>query len=76
MLLIMSTCAHAQVAETHWDKPGGQKEAEQRLEDDAVNMIIERLLDAKPSLYWHFTRQVFETVRLNLGRRLAGLLSL
>jgi hypothetical protein len=51
--------AAAQVAETHWQaSDGAQKEAEQRLEDDAVAMIIERLLDAKPSLYWHFTRQV------------------
>ena len=47
-----------QVADTHWDMPGGQKEAEQRLEDDTVAMILERLLDAKPSLFWHFTRQV------------------
>ncbi|KAG5179686.1 serine/threonine protein phosphatase [Tribonema minus] len=49
--------AHS-VAETHWQaSDGAQREAEQRLEDDAVNMIIERLLDHKPSLYWHFTRQ-------------------
>lgn len=35
-----------------------QRETEERLETEAVNMIIERLLDLKPSLYWHYTREV------------------
>lgn len=31
---------------------------EEKLEAEAVNMIIERLIDLKPSLYWHYTREV------------------
>jgi len=51
------------VSETHWEKPSGggsnsqENELEQRLEDNTVEMIIERVVDSKPSLFWHFTRQ-------------------
>mmetsp|Transcript_35609 Transcript_35609/g.61601 ORF Transcript_35609/g.61601 Transcript_35609/m.61601 type:complete len:900 (+) Transcript_35609:141-2840(+) len=54
--------AHS-VSETHWEKPSsenasdGENELEQRLEDNTIELIIERIVDAKPSLYWHFTRQ-------------------
>eukprot|EP00752_Nemacystus_decipiens_P008777 g7832.t1 len=48
--------AHS-VSETCFDQDSMQKETEERLETEAVNMIIERLLDLKPSLYWHYTRE-------------------
>ncbi|CAN0114314.1 unnamed protein product [Pylaiella littoralis] len=48
--------AHS-VSETCFDQDAMQKETEERLETEAVSMIIERLLDLKPSLYWHYTRQ-------------------
>lgn len=41
-----------------------QRETEDKLETEAVKMIIERLVDCKPSLYWHYTREVSEK---NLG---------
>lgn len=54
------------VSETCFDQDTVQRETEERLETEAVNMIIERLLDLKPSLYWHYTREV----RLLSTRRL------
>ncbi|CAB1105840.1 unnamed protein product [Ectocarpus sp. CCAP 1310/34] len=48
--------AHS-VSETCFDQDTMQRETEERLETEAVNMIIERLLDLKPSLYWHYTRE-------------------
>ncbi|CAM9314521.1 unnamed protein product, partial [Phaeothamnion confervicola] len=48
--------AHS-VADTHWDNPEASQAIEQKLEDDAVAMIVERVIDNKPSLYWHYTRQ-------------------
>mmetsp|Transcript_28813 Transcript_28813/g.36128 ORF Transcript_28813/g.36128 Transcript_28813/m.36128 type:complete len:885 (+) Transcript_28813:145-2799(+) len=49
--------AHS-VSETHWEKPNtGESDLEQRLEDNTIELIIERIVDSKPSLYWHFTRQ-------------------
>lgn len=50
------------VSETCFDQKKLQKETEEKLETEAVNMIIERLLDHKPSLYWHYTREVLTTL--------------
>ncbi|CAM9343001.1 unnamed protein product, partial [Hapterophycus canaliculatus] len=49
--------AHRHVQYTCFDQDTVQRETEERLETEAVNMIIERLLDLKPSLYWHYTRE-------------------
>lgn len=51
-------CRSSSVSETCFDQDAVQRETEERLETEAVNMIIERLLDLKPSLYWHYTREV------------------
>ncbi|CAM9294698.1 unnamed protein product, partial [Choristocarpus tenellus] len=48
--------AHS-VTEMSFDQEKEQKEVEERLETEAVNMIIEQLIDKKPSLYWHYTRE-------------------
>ncbi|CAM9129165.1 unnamed protein product [Discosporangium mesarthrocarpum] len=48
--------AHS-VTEMSFDQEKVQREVEERLEMEAVNMIIERLIDSKPSLYWHYTRE-------------------
>eukprot|EP00904_Undaria_pinnatifida_P006940 jgi/Undpi1/3376/HiC_scaffold_15.g06749.m1 len=48
--------AHS-VSDTCFDQEKIQRETEEKLETEAVNMIIERLLDNKPSLYWHYTRE-------------------
>ncbi|CAM9253745.1 unnamed protein product, partial [Laminaria digitata] len=48
--------AHS-VSDTCFDQDKVQRETEEKLETEAVNMIIERLLDNKPSLYWHYTRE-------------------
>lgn len=46
------------VTETCFDQDKLQRETEGKLEQEAISMIIERLLDNKPSLYWHYTREV------------------
>ncbi len=51
------------MSETCFDQDTVQRETEERLETEAVNMIIERLLDLKPSLYWHYTREVWPRSR-------------
>jgi protein phosphatase len=38
---------------TKWEAPS---DLDQRLEEDTVAKIVECILDAKPSLYWHFSR--------------------
>lgn len=53
----ISTVARS-VSDTCFDQDKLQRETEEKLEAEAVNMIIERLLDNKPSLYWHYTREV------------------
>lgn len=46
------------MTETRFDQDKAQRETEERLEKEALTMIIERLIDNKPSLYWHYTREV------------------
>lgn len=60
------------VSDTCFDQDKVQRETEEKLETEAVNMIIERLLDNKPSLYWHYTREVrlFPLVQPSLRRPL------
>jgi len=36
--------------------PAAQERLDHKLEDDVVNMIIERVMDNKPSLFWYFTQ--------------------
>lgn len=57
------------MSETCFDQDAAQRETEERLETEAVNMIIERLLDLKPSLYWHYTREVCPPLPLNDASR-------
>lgn len=54
---LLHACPNS-IAETCFDPQRVQREADEKLETDAVNMIIERIIDSKPSLYWHYTREV------------------
>ena len=49
------------MSKTSFDREKLQKENEEKLETEAVNMIIERIIDNKPSLYWHYTREVLNS---------------
>lgn len=51
------------VSESCFDQEKMQRETEEKLETEAINMIIERLIDNKPSLYWHYTREVGRLIR-------------